>query len=317
MMAEPLFYEGRAMATPGFRIMLWLDTSVSDQDGLAQGVRLLDAFLADYAAQVSLLMQGGRRKSGKPTHATPQTIAKAREWLATPPHKFPTTLRLTNYAADPLHIATAPYFRIEEGRGMIMVEFMLAQDDPNIVPFADRITALAADMPVICGVMGMGFLLPENLSSLYGRLPVATPRYRTAIQFNLTGPVAGIRRHRSHFNYAAHPGVDEGIADIGWRTLIGTPFMARLPDLAPLEGDPRIDIQRKGNMVAITAGPAPIWGDVNRAEDISAYALVARALRGIRMHEKVARQTLFMGCDGNPDLTDRVTAYLHRFEAPQ
>ncbi|AXC49219.1 DUF3396 domain-containing protein [Paracoccus suum] len=311
MTPKPLNYEGEPFAGPAFKTLAWIEGSLADPSMVERLVPLFDLYVERFGEVSLYLMQGGRGKKGRPTKATAKALAAAREWLLTPPHSFPTTLRMLTYDEDQ-DLTIAPHFCLEEGVGMVMVEFDQGPEGPDLA-LADQVVEMLSVLPMICGVVGYGFYLPENLDSLIFNLPQTTARYRCAIEIQLSGPDGGIRKERSFFPFDRYPNVESGIADIGWQTLIGPSFLDRIPDLGDLAEVPGVTVEKRGNTVIIKAGPAPIWGDVKRGEDISAYREIARVLADVRYPFEVARGSLFGDAIGDAEYLDRVAAYLTRF----
>lgn len=306
-----LTYEGEPSAAPAFRTMAWIEGSLSDQALVEKMIGFYDLFVDRFAGPDLYLMQGGRGKGGKTVQATPKALENARDWLMTPPHNFPTTLRLATYD-EPSDLTTVPFFRIEEGSGMVLLEFDQRPDSPDLT-LAARLAGMLMDLPLICAVQGYGFHLGGGNDSLIWTLPQTTSRYRCAIEIQLDGPAPGIRKEGSFFPYERHPKVQPGIADIGWRTFIGAAFLDRIPDIDSLQGADEITVERRNGNVVITAGMAPIWGDLNRNEDISAYREIARVLAPAEYPLEIAKGSLFGDATGDPDRVDRLTAYLDRF----
>lgn len=72
--------------------------------------------------------------------------------------------------------------------------------------------------------------------------------------------------------------------------------------------------ERTGDIAVITAGPSPVFGDVDKEEDIAPYRTVAKALKPVCYSVEVAVRKLFGNQAYTPEDRDRVEAYLARFE---
>lgn len=313
MTPEPLFFENEAFALPAFRIFAFVDLPLADPAMKAAALRIMDLFLAVGGEQVAFVARsGGRIKTLKPEPVTPETLAETRGWLASDPLSWPSTLRFNGWPGAPLNIASPPHLRIEQGAHEALFQIELDAQAPGLVAFADAVGEVLADLPVICGAMGMGVYLPAAKSSLLGELPRIFPRYRCAIEVQPEQAAMGLRRDEGMAFYRMFPDLLPGIADIGWRTLLGREFTDRLPDLGGLDGAGGIEIRRQGLVTTVCAGSQPIWGDVNRAEDISTYREVARALAPVRMQRDYVLRWLFGSNHDDPEAVDRLEAWQDR-----
>jgi hypothetical protein len=313
-MPEFLKYEGQTCAVPAFRALIYIDGSLSDKAISDGAVGMMDAFLDRFGPDVPYVAIGDQKIKPTPKEVSPKTIEWARKWLLTPGMDFGSSLRFNAWLDQPHEIASVPHFRVDEHRGFAIAEVSVPDDAEGLVPFADRLTDLIAALPVRTAVMGMGFYMPSTHDSLVWTLPRTTSRYRTAIEFLLPSPIGGIRKERSFFPYAKHPDVKPGIADVGWRTIVGKPFLDLLPELGKVADAPGVRLKRRGDIVILTAGERPIWGDVNKGEDIAAYKAVAAALQPVRFPAEVAYGSLFGNQSSDPEGRERIDAYLNRFD---
>jgi hypothetical protein len=206
-----------------------------------------------------------------------------------------------------------PAFRVDEYR-VLFLDMSVPDDPARARPFAEAATQVIREMPVIASVMGMGFYLPVALESLKTYLPCAFTRYRTAIEFTVDSATMGVRKTEEGFRWDQHEGVEPGVPDIGWRTILGPDFTARLPALGAVADVPGVHYDRTGDVAVITAGEAPIWGDVSGGEDIGPYRAVARALAPVRYPVEVAVGSLFGGQAFDREGRGRVEAYVSRFD---
>ncbi|NEP60529.1 MAG: DUF3396 domain-containing protein [Symploca sp. SIO2G7] len=251
----------------------------------------------------------------RPKKVTAERLAEGREWLATAPKTWPSICRMAGPANEAAAVYAIPTLRIEQAADVSYVDLAVPWEDAAAAAaFGDTITGIVRDMPLLCGVMGMGFALPASFDSLASFFPRAYPRYRTAIEFMVDGPRWGIHREIGNAHWHKFPEARDGIADVGWRTFVGDYYLPRLPELDAVADAPVVTLERHERMAILTAGAVPIWGDVNADEDISAYRAVAAALAPVRMHIEPALSGLFGSQRRNPEGRDRVEGYLARYD---
>lgn len=312
-MPEYITRENDKIAQPAFRVLLYCDGSLNDPANAAGVTRLFDLFLEHYGADAAWLAIADENRPMRPKPLDEAAIADARTWLNTPDKTFPATCRVVGPISDETENVTVPAFRVDEYRVMFL-DMSVPADAERAIPFADAATQIIREMPVIASIMGMGFYLPVALESLKDYLPRAFARYRAAIEFTVDSATMGIRKTKEGFRWDQNKDVEPGIPDIGWRTIIGPDFTSRLPDLDTLSDAPDVAYDRTGDIAVMTAGPAPVFGDVNRGEDIAPYRTVAKALKPVRYPIEVAVGTLFGDQEYNPEGRDRLEAYLARFD---
>lgn len=301
------------IAQPAFRVLLYCDGSLNDPANGAGVTRLFDLFLEHYGAEAAWLAIADEARPMRPKPLDAAGIADARHWLNTPDKSFPATCRIVGPISEESANVTVPAFRVDEYRVMFL-DMSVPADADRAVSFAQAATEVIRDMPVIASIMGMGFYLPVALESLKDYLPRAFVRYRAAIEFTVDSATMGIRKTGEGFDWDENEGVEPGIPDIGWRTIIGPDFTSRLPDLDALYGAPGVAYERTDDIAVITAGPSPVFGDVDKGEDIAPYRTVAKALKPVRYPVEVAVGTLFGNQAYTPEGRDRVEAYLARLE---
>ncbi|WP_323718035.1 hypothetical protein [Paracoccus aminovorans] len=309
MPPAPLQYNETTFALPAFRVMGFFDLPVADSRMRAAARRVLDLFLAAAGDRLAWFIKaGGGSRRPAPQPVDDRTIAQAREWLAQAPFEWPSTLRFNGWLDAPDSIVAPPHLRIEQRAHLALIQVELPPDTPDPAGFADAFCAAVAGLPLVWGVMGMGLYLPTAKDSLVWMLPRVTPRFRAAIEVQPDQAERALRR-------ASGGGEDDTprIPDTGWRCLLG-PDLAAALDLSALAGTAGVEIRDHGGFTAITAGPAPIWGDVNRAEDISVYRAAAQALRPARVEWNYVRNALF-GSGGGDEKIDRLEDWFTRYGA--
>lgn len=311
---DRLTWNGRPVALPAFRTLVYIDGMLSEPN-IRQAVHgLLDAFLNLCASDVAWVMIGDQRREMKAQAFNDSSASELRRWIDAPEHPRPASARLNGPMDRRMQAPTLPHFRVDQDR-YVLIEISLPStvDDPDKIGFADEVERLLARLPVICGVIGNGFHVPAMIESLGTLvLPKAFARYRAAIEVQIRGPVRGLRRSKAKGvkPWSQNPELKGGIADIGWRTFVGEEFIERIELWpAPPSG---IEVRNSDHFMVLQAGQSPIWGDVNRGEDIAAYHAIALQLRPIRFPLEVG--SLFGSQTANPEGRDRVEGYLARFD---
>jgi len=312
-MPNMIVVDDTAIAQPAFRTLAYVDGSLNDPVNAAGVAALFDLFTHTFGDQIAWVAVGDHKNNMRPKKASQDNLTWLRDWLGTPDKTNPSSGRINGAVDEALEEVTVPHFRVDEYY-FLMIEMSVPDDAEDLVAFADAATEILKTLPVISAVMGMGFYLPVANESLIWNFPRTTPRYKTAIEFMLPAPSGGIRKTPSGFPWHKHPELKPGIADVGWRTFVGAEYFERLPDLAAVQDTPEVALNQLDSMATITAGAAPIWGDVNTGEDISAYRAVAKALAPVRYPLKVALGSLFGSQGADPDGVDRIEAYLNRYD---
>jgi hypothetical protein len=310
-MPEPLIYTDSPFAVPAFRTLLYLDGSLNDEVNAAGITRLFDLFFAHFGEDAAWIAIADHERKMRPRELTQARIDDARGWINTPDKTFPATCRVVGPLDDDLGAVTVPAFRVDEYR-VSFVDLSVPDDLERVLPFAEQVTAVIRELPVIAGVMGLGFYLPVALDSLAWYLPRTGLRYRAAIRPTVDGGTMGVRRTAEGFRWDEQPHVHPGLPDIGWRTIAGLDFLDRLGDLAELDERDDVEVERLPTMTLVTAGERPVWGDVEARDDLAPYRAVARALAPVRYPHEVAIGSLFG--DQEFDRPDLVRAYVDRFD---
>lgn len=312
-MPDMLLHDDTPFALPAFRIIALLDGEIADRvnrDALAQAHRLFeDAWGA--AAYMASFHFGKHR--GKIRKINAGLLAEGRAFFEQAATAYGDGLRRYGYALSEFEGPALPYFEVEQRSGIAFLEIDLPAEHVHNVAFADAITDLLLGARLICGVMGMGFFLPPYNRSMSFGMAQALERYPAAIHITPAMVMNGVRRENSMHRWS--PGEQPGIADVGWRTLVGWPFFGRLATaLVALEQEPGVSTRCGDKAIAVTAGPEPVWGDASKRESLSAYRAVARHLAPIRFPRDCARAFMFGGNAAHDEpLARRLDAYLGRF----
>lgn len=309
-----LFLDGRTIASASFRMLIWCAGHWSDPVNRQPLLAVFDLFRDRWGTAIHSLTQPDSTGRSRSAPVSAGGIAALREGLGTASGLARLPVRLACWIDEPHHLEVPPCLRLESLGGTAVLAIELPPDAPDLMEFADQVTRQALRMGLCCGIMGFGFFLPSYLESLLFALPMTTSHLTAAIEIAPLQAASCIRP-----DGGARDGDDRpyppGLPDIGWRTLIGPPFKARLPDLAGLCAAPGITVRRQEDRTVITAGEAPVWGRAQQdGPPLQALRLVAQSLRPLRVAPRLAEHRLFGDDTGDPDRIERVRAYLHRFD---
>lgn len=309
----PLRYDSDTVyALPSFRILLHVDLPMGDPRMKDLSDALIDMFFDGLAYDNMIFGHaGGRIRKLGAVYVTPKVIAKAKAWAAGTAWEWPSTLRFARWF-DNFDCSGPPHLRLEQRAYLSTIQIELPPDSARINPFADQVMALVSGLPVVWGVMGFGMFQPVALDSLIWMLPRVTPRYKCAIEVQPDFLETDLRRSADMEEVRGQIQPVMSLPDIGWRTFIGDEFRDRLPDLDSLEDMPGITLSRGTSFTLVEAGPAPVWGDVNMAEDISTYRAIARTLKPCQPEWVRVKNGLFGGYENDNGL-DRIEAWYERF----
>ena len=304
-MSEILLYSNSPMAVPAFRLLLFVRAELNDPPLRSAFAKIYARFEADYGEAARVAAYHFDKHEGDFKHMKPELLEAGRVFFDREKTKFGDGLRRYGMMPEEFDNPALPFFCAEQYRAFTLLELALPPEAQANVASADAIMKEIEHLPVICGLMGFGFFLPPYKNSLAFMLGQASQRYRAAIEITAKMVDQGIQREGSYYRWK--PNEEPGIADIGWRTLVGKDFIDRLPRPGP-EAD-GISVEARSNMVVFTVGQRPIWGDVNKGEDMGGYKMVAARLKPVRFPEGVASIAMFGG-----DNPDRVKAYLGRLD---
>lgn len=310
-MPNPLLYDNEVTALPAFRTVAYLDGTPDDPGVAAAVSAMFDAFTARFGDGLGLISTRFVGRSGKPSAVTPQALADLRKWIGAPDRlDSGAGVRVGSLNTEELPPAM-PWFRLEQRYDdQTLVEISVSPDAVDLLKFADELANSLAKTPMICAAQGFGFFLPPAYDSLNWLLPKLATRYKTALLHTLDMPSCGLRRAHSAMEYSAS--MQPGIADIGWRTFIGPEYLDRLPKTFNLPTE--ITVESSDTMLILTAGKAPIWGDVNKNENIENYCAIAAALEAVRYPYAIALNQNFGGDTAAPGQADLIETHYHRLD---
>ncbi|MCU0698773.1 MAG: hypothetical protein MUC96_19905 [Myxococcaceae bacterium] len=294
-----LFYGDSPAAEPCFRSLFWFSGDAPSLQKVLQTVATW--FFERETNQPGAIQFQSNGKAFRGPEKKKRALLEA--WLARP------TTGRTRFFIMPAGASDLPFLQVHCTTSVVAIEVCLPFDTPDLVTAADALATMCTQREVLCGVQGMGFLLPPQLESCAAMLPAAGADYRCAITVRLEDAIECVRREGSSWLEELQ-GVEPGIADVGWRTVVGAPFVSRLKVPARLPG---VAITKRPTSVTFTAGEAPRWGERKKREDLSAYAAVAACVEPVLVPFEVAARSYFSG-----DFDDRrgmkaLRAYRRRY----
>lgn len=303
-----LRYDGTPVAEPCFRSLYWYAGNLDMEPLRGMATKLAGWFYRHQREAIGFVTLFGEDFPSEAEVPSDAVLAEVGRWLKTPGKATASALWMEGHLQDDYDGERIPWLCIEVEDDKVMVEVALPHDLPDLVAAADQIAEICLVEGLICGLQSMGYLLPPDNDSLVGLLPRTMQRYRCAVEIRLRDPVDGLGPGGT-FSWDSHPDLRPGIADVGWRTVVGAPFLPRLGKLPDMPG---VTVRTAPAGVTLTAGPAPIWGDINRGEDIAAYQAVAAALAPLAMPREITDTRYFTGDPDDADFMDRLDLYLAR-----
>lgn len=310
------------IALPCFRIGFVLDGMLDQQANRDTAAAMLNLFDASFGGQLAFMALGGAGgQSSKLRKFSENTL---KDWLALIAEGMPKNSGLRLYGTDqnPLGVPFMPFFSLDQDRHpLTRIQICIPWQYDRLSPFSDGIDAIAREAQVRFGYQGFGFAR-SPVSGFQDRwLPPAFRRFRSTVMGDVLGheavlfyskPYATMRRldQQRKGEKAEKPwDYEPGIPDMGWRTYVGRAFMDRLAGTAR----PGVTVDKNDRMMIVTAGSAPIWGDLNQSEDISAWKAAHDFLRPAYASKNVLR-AFTLDCDpANPTSVEAVEQYLNRF----
>jgi hypothetical protein len=297
-----LEYGGSPAAAPCFRSLFWFAGSLTEP-GLQDVLRNVTSwFFEREGARLGhvVLQTNPYRFRG----SLEQKRAKLDQWLKKPPAGF------TWLLLRPDEVDCVPCLHVRCSNTVVGIEVCLPFDATDLVSAADELATLCTQVGVLCGVQGMGFWLLPRYQNCVAMLPEAGAAYRCAITLRLEDAHESVRREGSIAFGFVPPELEPGIADVGWRTVVGLPFLSRLRVSTTLPG---VEQSRTPVAATFTAGPVPLWGERTKGEDLSAYAAVGSALEPVLAPLDVASRNCFVGDPDDEAFMHALRAYRHRY----
>ena len=302
----------KAIAQPAFRILAYWPAGLGDPAVAAGLASIFDLFVEQYRKDLAFIITADEERAFEGKEVDDPLLDDARHWLAAGPKGWPATARVFGTHSDINDEITVPSFRAEQYADLAVMDISVPDNPETAVVLSDKITEILKTMPTLYAVMGMGFFLPMALESLKTYMPRGFVRYKTALEFMADGPRWCIGKDIGNSFWDEFPEATDGIVDIGWRTMLGAYYLPRLGAVSiDAEG---VTVEQTDDMLTVTAGPEPIWGDVNKDEDISAYKAVAAALAPARASLRPMLNGLFGNQVDDPDGNDRLEEWYERYE---
>lgn len=305
--------DGDAIATPAFRVIAYWDVDKAD---IATAQNIIDLFITHYGAGLEWMRYADAKKDSRGKAVNNDTLATGLSWLAAQSHpEF--MFRLNGPVDDETDEVGIPQLRLEQVDRVFQGNRMALEISVPLAGFEEFIeplTGMLKTTPLTYGVMGFGFYMPAANESLINYLPQSMARYRTALELQFDSGLPGLKRPEEGAgrHWDSKPKLLGGIPDIGWRTFVGNEYLPRLPDIANAPFPDDVIVQSGKHMMVLTAGSAPIWGDVNRSENIAAYSAIAQALIPIAPPREIAYGNFFGDLTGDFEACERLDAYFSR-----
>ena len=302
--------EADPIAVPALRSMVVVDARLARPDMRAAAQRIYAAFEATFGERATVCALQFGAQDGRLVLVTPERLAAARDFLAGEASERGRVLRYGRTFEDDVD-PSVPFTSIADDGRFTTIRHEFAVEDPHARAALDGVIEAVRDLPVLWGAQGLGFFLPPHIEGLANYLPQSHRRYRAALEIAPEMVLEGLDRERSFHRWKA--GEEPGIGDVGWRTLVGRAFHERVPG-APAALDTVADVtfRTMPRFWMVQAGDEPIWGDVNRDEDVSAYRAVASALAPIAFPLGAARAFAFGGDAYDLEQAERVEGYFTR-----
>jgi len=297
------------IAVPAFRVCAALQGSLLDDSNKACASAMFEAFMASFATDIAYTVTAAKSGKGgkliKPTDAKTNAI---REIIADGFTKK-SGFRLYGPDTNPLDKPALPFLSITQVNPLlILIEAAVPTDHSQTAPFAQTADLALRLGKMMAGYQGFGFFKSPigGLQDQY--LPDASARFRTAIMNEwMSNPAC---TQWSKVWEQSKGAYEAGITELGWRTYVGSMFTDRITSTP----DPALTVEDLPNMKVVTAGAAPIWGDVNTDEDIAAYKeAYAYLAPAFTSRDMLRRSTLGGVPSYDPGRADVVDGYLDRF----
>lgn len=268
---------------PCYRICATVEGGFESLDTHAAAVAIHDAFVARFGSDIHFGLRASKsNRTVNVAKATPKKTAAIREALQTGIDgdlKKLAGVRLFGTDKNPFNAPFMPSLSlmINGWAKLVDVEITIPWDIPDLRVFADDLHGILCQTRVRFGYQGMGFGKGriDTLSDQY--FPLAYRRFRTAImgEFN---PRSESTLFRTDYIVEKFGDYQPGILDTGWRTYVGNDYRDRLGN-ADVARRKSVEIDEQAQFTIVTAGPEPIWGDVNADEDVSSFTAAYEYLR--------------------------------------
>lgn len=305
---------GPAIAVPALRVCAVLSGTFTAPGNMVMVSGILDAFLRAASNDVAYVVtsKGGRAPARLQT-ATPAKIDAIRAAIADGFAGL-TGFRLYGPDDNPMRVPGLPFLSVTEyHKHHISIEVAVDADSTDRASFLAETDAALRHGAVLAGYQGFGFFKSPLSKANDSALPPAHHRLRVATlgEWGAGNPLVVWDKVWD----AKLGGYAPGLSDMNWRTYVGSEFVARTKDaLATLPAG--IRVENTGPTTVVTIGTAPIWGDLNTGEDITAYRQAYAALKPAFCSQVMLRLKTLGGIQyqrTQADGADKVESYMNRF----
>lgn len=299
-------------ALPAFRMLVVLKGRFDVEANRKAVLAIFDLFAQRFDDEIAFVAteKFGARSGANPIKQTPARIKKMRADLEAGMPGI-TSVKAFGTDQNPTNTPMTPYFRaIHVAKLYSEVEIALPWDLPDLKEFADRADAALAGAAVCTGYQSMGFL--KHTQTFNDKnLPPAFERYKAAVMGNINGNLAFLPFQGDQYVRRKGP-YEPGILETGWRTYVGEDYRGKLGSTDGLDQH-GVSVEAYPGYTKVTAGPAPIWGDMNAGEDISAYTAAHQfVLPAYCGRDRLIEGTLW-GSKNSAEGCDLAEQYLNRF----
>lgn len=297
------------IAMPAFRVCAALDGALSDDANKTCASDVFEAFLDNFGPDVAYAATSGKsRWTPKLVKPTATKLKRMREVIA---NGFTTHTGMRLYGPDTnaLGKPAVPFLSITQVYPtFIVIDIAVPHDHPNRDAFAQASDQALRSANLMAGYQGFGFFKSPIGGLADNNFPYVTDRFRSATLGEwMRNPACTQWNKVWEQNKGPY---HAGITELGWRTYVGRMFTDRITATPA----PSLTIEDLSNMRIVTAGPAPIWGDVNANEDIKAYKDAYAYLAPVFTSRDMLRSSTLGGIPSyDPARAAVVNGYLNRF----
>ncbi len=314
-MSEPLKInenytpQPEAVAVPAFRSAAVLDGLLNVPDTKAAVLGLFDLFVSRFGGNIGYMAldKAGASAAAKLVKCTPDKLVELRATLDGEMTKL-LRLRLFGAKVAPMSAPNLPFLSILRSAGpATAVELSLPANLPDLMDVAGAIDGILRAAPLRSGFQSFGFLPDVGVAGPMH--PAAFRRYRCAVMGEF--PTSILHLSFRTANIAQRDGdYTPGITETGWRTYVGAAFRDRLGNADTLAAR-GVRVEPLAGMTVVTAGDAPIWGDVNKGDTIAGYQAAHDFLRPA-YGERKWLVSFAPWSNRDPDSTDLSEGYVDR-----
>lgn len=312
-------------AAPALRLLLFVGGRFGDDEAGREAARAIhggfERLHGDRAPMASLNLAGSG--AGRVKRAGKATLDKVASFFDLKVASYGQAVRRYGPVRVEADEPWLPFFAIEQWSDGFHIEIAVPPEGTHARPLTELVEANLADLDPLCGAIGYGFWFPPRLSSLVAYIGHRAEKWPAAMAVTAQVGTSVVFEPRSPGGELARwwegPA---GLADVGWKTIVGRSFADRLPDLSTLPYG--VTVERTGHATTITAGPRPIWGWAAQGEPdadgpdgeaaLARMAAVARVLAPLRARDREAARANFRSCARQEDEVPACRAYFDRLD---